>query len=285
MSSSPHGWAVVTGASSGFGTLFAMRLAGRGHPLVLTGRNAERLEAVAADVRRATGAVVEAVVGDLATEDGVDALLAHLAGREVGVLVNNAGFGTYGRFGQVPSERESTVIAVDVAALVRLTHGLLPDMLARGRGKILNVASTIAFQPAPHQAVYGGAKAFVLSFSQALAEETRGSGVTVTALCPGATRTGFVAALEADVSGAAVYRRLAEPGPVVDAGLRGMDRGRPVVVPGVRNRLLVIAGRFTPATLLTRISGRMLAAAAPGGTSAAGASDHPVGGSTSSISS
>jgi short-subunit dehydrogenase len=266
-----NGWAVITGASSGFGSLFARRLAERGHPLVLTGRNAERLDDTAAQVRAATGATVETVVADLATRDGVDALLAHLRGREVEILVNNAGFGTHGRFGQVPVWRESTLIAVDVAAVVALAHGLLPGMLARGRGRILNVASTIAFQPAPHQAVYGAAKAFVLSFSHALAEETRGSGVTVTALCPGPTRTGFVAALESDVSGVAVFGRLAEPGPVVDAGLRAMDRGRRVVVPGLRNRVLAASGRFIPTTVLTRITGRMLASGRPA------RSERPVG--------
>ncbi|WP_322770675.1 SDR family NAD(P)-dependent oxidoreductase [Frankia sp. Cr1] len=151
---------------------------------MLSGRDAARLDAVRADVQRHTGAVAEAVVADLATEDGVQALLIQLKGRDVDVLVNNAGFGTYGRFAQVPAEHESALIAVDITAVVRLTHELLPGMRARGRGRILNVASTIAFQPAPYQAVYGGAKAFVLSFSQALAEETRDSGVIVTALCP-----------------------------------------------------------------------------------------------------
>ena len=258
-----NGWAVITGASSGLGAHFARRLAERGLPLVLTGRHGERLDAAAAEVRAATGATVETVVADLATADGVDSLLAHLDGRDVEVLVNNAGFGTYGRFGEVPARREATLIAVDVAALVALTHGVLPGMVARGRGKILNVASTIAFQPAPHQAVYGAAKAFVLSFSHALAAETRGTGVTVTALCPGPTRTGFVAALESDVSGVAIYSRLAEPGPVVDAGLRAMDRGRPVVVPGLRNRLLAVSGRFVPTTVLTRITGHLLASGRP----------------------
>jgi short-subunit dehydrogenase len=235
-----------------------MRLAERGHPLVLTGRSAERLESVAQEVRRATGTAVEVVVADLAAADGADALLAQLADRDVEILVNNAGFGTHGRFSQVSAGRQAKVIAVDVAAVVALTHGVLPGMLARGRGKILNVASTAAFQPTPYQAVYGAAKAFVLSFSQALAEETRGSGVTVTALCPGATRTGFVAALGSDVSNTAIFRRLAEPGPVVDAGLRAMDRGRSVIVPGLRDRVFTVASRFLPGTMLTRLAGRML---------------------------
>ncbi|MEY8015666.1 SDR family NAD(P)-dependent oxidoreductase [Mycobacterium servetii] len=121
------------------------------------------------------------------------------------VLVNNAGFGTYGAFAEIDTGREHELVAVNVDALVRLTHAVLPGMLARGRGGILNVASTIAFQPGPYQATYGASKAFVLSLSQALWAETRGSGVTVTALCPGPTRTGFVDALGSDVSHTAIY--------------------------------------------------------------------------------
>jgi uncharacterized protein len=131
-------------------------------------------------------------------------------------------------------------------------------MLERGRGGILNVASTIAFQPAPYQATYGASKAFVLSFSQALWAETRGSGVTVTALCPGPTRTGFVDALDADVSHVAIYQNLASLEPVVTAGLRALDRGRPVVLPGWRNWLLANVGRVTPGWMATFFSGRML---------------------------
>ena len=172
------------------------------------------------------------MVGDLGSQAGVDALVGALDGREVDVLVNNAGFGTYGRLQEIDPDRDRDLIAVNVDALVRLTHAVLPGMLARGRGQILNVASTIAFQPGPYQATYGASKAFVLSFSQALWAETRGSGVTVTALCPGATRTGFVDALDADVSQTAIYQRLAAPEPVVAAGLRALDRGRPVVVTG-----------------------------------------------------
>ncbi|MFH8658214.1 SDR family NAD(P)-dependent oxidoreductase [Streptomyces afghaniensis] len=261
MSITSTDWAVVTGASSGFGALFARRLAERGHPLVLTGRDAARLDVAREEVKRHTpGAVVETVVADLATENGLEVLLTQLKNKDVDVLVNNAGFGTYGRFAEVPAWRESTLIAVDVTAVVRLAHALLPAMRARGRGRILNVASTIAFQPAPYQAVYGGAKAFVLSFSQALAEETRGSGITVTALCPGPTRTGFTDALKADVSETAIYRKLAEPGPVVDAGLRALDRGRPVVVPGLGNRAMTILGRIAPSGLLIRLTARMLSA-------------------------
>jgi short-subunit dehydrogenase len=253
------GWAVVTGASSGLGALFAEKLAQRGLPLLLTGRDEARLTEVRQRVQRvAPGVEVELVVGDLGSQAGVEALFAALNGRVIDVLVNNAGFGTYGRLSEVDADREHDLIAVNVDALVGLTHAVLPGMLARGHGQILNVASTIAFQPAPFQATYGASKAFVLSFSQALWAETRGRGVTVTALCPGPTRTGFVDALDADVSQTAIYRRLASPEPVVDAALRALDRGRPVVVPGVRNWLMANGARLSPGWVGALISGRML---------------------------
>jgi short-subunit dehydrogenase len=257
------GWAVVTGASSGLGALFAEKLAQRGLPLVLAGRDEARLTDVRERVQRlAPGIDVELVVGDLGSQAGVEALVAVLQERVIDVLVNNARFGTYGRLAEVDADRDRDLIAVNVDALVRLTHAVLPGMLARGHGQILNVASTIAFQPAPYQATYGASKAFVLSFSQALWAETRGSGVTVTALCPGPTRTGFVDALDADVSGTAIYRKLASPEPVVAAGLRALDRGRPVVVPGMRNWVMANAARLSPGWVGALISGRMLR---PGG--------------------
>jgi short-subunit dehydrogenase len=257
--SAEAGCAVITGASSGFGAIFAEHLAKRGLPLVLTGRDEPRLTAVRESVRRtAPHLAVEVVVGDLGTDAGVGALLAHLEGRPIDVLVNNAGFGTYGPLSKADAARENDLVAVNVTALVRLTRAVLPGMVARGKGGILNVASTIAFQPAPFQATYGASKAFVLSFSQALWAETRGSGVTVSALCPGPTRTGFVDALGSDVSHTAIYRHLVEPEPIVVAGLRALDRGRPVAVPGLRNRIMANSGRFAPGWVTALLAGRML---------------------------
>jgi short-subunit dehydrogenase len=263
MSSSgvPGPVAVVTGASSGLGAIFAQRLGGRGFNLVLTGRHPDRLEQVRRRViAGARGCAVTLVTADLATEEGVLTLLRELGDRPVDLLINNAGFGTYGPFGRSDTAREMDVIGVDVAALVRLTRAVLPGMIDRGRGGVLNVASTIAFQPAPYQATYGAAKAFVLSFSQALWQETRHRGVTVTALCPGPTKTGFLDALHnAQASQAAIYAKLAEPGPVVDAGLRALDRGVPVAVPGLRNQAIAFLPRLTPRRLTTAMSGRYLA--------------------------
>jgi short-subunit dehydrogenase/uncharacterized protein YndB with AHSA1/START domain len=254
-------WAVVTGASSGLGRGIALRLAGRGMKLVLTGRNEARLQETARQIRSTVPDVeLEAIVADLATQAGVTRLLDHVGERSVEVLVNNAGFGTYGAFAEAEHSREDDEIAVDVAAVVTLSRAFLPGMIARGSGGILNVASTIAFQPAPFQAVYGASKAFVLSFSEALWAEARTHGVAVTALCPGPTRTGFVDALGADVGHTAIYRKLAEPEPVIDAGLRALDKGRAVVVPGLLNRLGALSGRVLPREWMTLLTARLLGA-------------------------
>jgi short-subunit dehydrogenase len=227
--------------------------------LVLTGRNEARLMETADQIRLACpGAKVETVVADLSTPTGMSVLRDHVGGRPIEVLVNNAGFGSYGPFAEADAEREANEVAVDVSAVINLAHAFLPGMLVRGSGGILNVASTIAFQPAPYQAVYGACKALVLSFSQALWAEARTAGVAVTALCPGPTRTGFVDAMGADVGHTAIYRRLADPEPVIDAGLRGLDQGRAVVIPGVRNKLIAASGRFIPREWLTRVSARWL---------------------------
>jgi len=256
---SAQGWAVITGASSGLGAIFAERFAERNMPLVLAGRDEARLEQVRRRAHgRAPGLEVEVVTGDLGTREGVDDLITAIGNRDVGVLVNNAGFGTHGRVAETDAQRDHELVAVNIDALVRLTHALMPGMLARKRGGILNVASAIAFQPAPYQATYGASKAFVLSFSQALGAEVKGSGVTVTALCPGPTRTGFVDALGADVSNVAVYKLMSDPDPVVEAGLRAFDRGQAVVVPGLRTRVLATISKSLPASISTAVSARML---------------------------
>jgi short-subunit dehydrogenase len=252
-------WAVVTGASSGLGRGLAAGLADRGMSLVLTGRNEARLDETAHQIRRAAPSVtVETVAADLSSRSGVSALLDHVGDRPIEVLVNNAGFGSYGPFAKADPDREADEVAVDVGTVITLARAFLPGMLTRGSGGILNIASTIAFQPAPYQAVYGASKAFVLSFSQALWAEARAAGVAVTALCPGPTRTGFVDALGADAGHTAIYRRLADPEPVIKAGLRALDKGQAVVIPGMRNKVIAASGRFMPREWLTRVSARLL---------------------------
>ena len=248
--------ALVTGASSGLGAEFARQLARRGSNLILVARSTDRLRALAAEIEQTRPVRVEVLPADLADRSAVAAVAEHVRGR-VHLLVNNAGLGTYGPF--VDTDRDYEQILVNNAALVALTRALLPDMLDRHAGGVLNVASTIAFQPGPYQAVYAATKAFVLSFTEALRVETRASGVRVLALCPGPVQTGFLTALGDDrAAHTAIYSRLDRADRVVTAGLRALDRDRGIAIPGTRNTLLAWGPRFTPRAVTARISGRLL---------------------------
>jgi uncharacterized protein len=251
---SPPGWAVVTGASSGLGREFALALAKRGHPVLAVARRDERLRALAEEARP-HGGRIEPMVADLSTTAGIDALLARADELDVGLLVNNAGAASYGPFVSLSPERERELVRLNVEAIVTLTRGLLPAMLARGRGGVINIASIVSFQPMPYLAPYAASKAFVLSFSEALAEELRGTGVRVTAVAPGVTETGF-----ADVAGSHhPESRLPhlQSARVVRAGLRAYDRGRTLKVVGGFYFFLTIAGRFTPRAVLRRMMERL----------------------------
>jgi short-subunit dehydrogenase len=188
--------ALVTGASSGLGEEFARELARRHTNLVLTARSREKLEQLAQDLARVNGISAQVIVQDLAAPDGALALARELKERgiEVDHLINNAGFGTAGRFETMEVEREARMVRVNAESVVVLSRSLLRGMVERRRGGILNVASTSAHQPTPFMSTYGATKAFVLSFTLALAEELRGSGVRILALCPGPVPTGFRAA-------------------------------------------------------------------------------------------
>jgi hypothetical protein len=246
---------VVTGASSGLGREFALALVARGYPVLAVARRTERLNALVDDVAR-RGGLLEPFVADLSTADGVEALLATAGEREVELLVNNAGVATYGPLASTPAERERDLVRLNVEALVALTCGLLPPMLERGRGGVINVASQMAFQPMPFFAVYAASKAFVLSFSEALAEELRDSGVRVTAVAPGFVTTEF-----AEVAGShAPERRFPhlKAEDVVAAALRAHDRGKGVTVVGGFYLFLTLAGRFAPRAVIARMMGRVL---------------------------
>lgn len=248
---------VVTGASMGIGEAFARQLAAQGADVVLTARSAERLEALAASLRAQHGVRALPIALDLAAPGAPAALAAQIAqaGWGVDVLINNAGFGAYGRFGEVALAQQSGEIALNVVALVELTHLLMSDIVAR-RGGVINVASTAAFQPVPYMAVYGATKAFVLSFSESLAVEYRAQGVQVLALCPGATETPFF-----DRMGTreVAVGAMATPDQVAALGLRALARGEMTRVHGLANLLLVSLARFVPRALVARISGAMLA--------------------------
>ncbi len=251
--------ALVTGASSGIGLELATLLAREGHDLICVARNRERLEQIARGLREEFGGAVTVIPRDLAEPEAARAVAAEVESRgfPLEILVNNAGFGVYGRFAETSLEQELAMIQVNLVALTELTKRFLPGMLRRGHGRILNVASTAAFQPGPLMAVYYATKAYVLSFSEALANETAGTGVTVTALCPGPTITEFQN--RAGVGGTRLFHSplVRDARSVALAGYRGMRRGRRVVVPGLENRLLVEAVRLTPRRLVTAIARRI----------------------------
>jgi uncharacterized protein len=248
--------ALVTGASSGLGLELATIAARDGHDLVLVARRRDRLENIGKGLREEFGAAVTIVVRDLAESEAARVVAQEVEARGLSVelLVNNAGSGVHGPFAETPLDRELAMIRVNLVALTELTKRVLPGMIARGRGRILNVASTAAFQPGPLMAVYYATKAYVLSFSEAISSEVAGSGVTVTALCPGPTRTEFGKAagmLETRLFRSPLVR---DARSVAEAGYRGMKRGRRVVIPGIGNWILAEAVRFTPRRLVTAAS-------------------------------
>ncbi len=253
--------ALVTGASSGIGRGFAGQLARDGHDLVLVARGRDALDALAAELSAAQGARAEVLAADLATDGGVSAIEQRLASGDVELLVNNAGFGTSGDFAELPLDRELQEIDLNVRALVRLSHAALKPMYARGRGAIINVASTGGFQPVPYMATYAGTKAFVLHFSEALHEEAARHGVTVTCLCPGPVKTGFQDTADLDVS------RLPSLGwtsvdEVVGQALSAVRRGRAIAIPGALNRATATSVGFMPRFLTRKIAGSMFRDAA-----------------------
>lgn len=246
---------LITGASAGLGVHFARQLSATGARLVLVARRKDRIEALAAELGNA-----RAVALDLAEDGAADRLLADVVahGEHVDCLINNAGFGLHGKVADHDPRRLRQMIDLNCGVLTELARGVLPEMLERRRGGILNIASTAAFQPGPGMAVYFATKAFVLSFTEALHEEVRGTGVHVTALCPGPTSTEF-----GELAGFAprlgdAFEKLSEqPGPVVAAGLAGLSANKAIVIPGVLNKVGAQGGRFLPRALIRKIAGTL----------------------------
>lgn len=250
--------ALVTGASSGIGAAYARALRARGERVVLVARRVDRLESLARELGGDPHAL--ALPCDLARAGAAEALRDDLEARGVAVdfLVNNAGLGNTAPFEAQRLEAIRAMLDVNVRALVELTHAFLAGMRSRGRGRIVNVASNAAFQPVPYLAVYAATKSFVLSFTEGLAEELRGAGVRVQALCPGITATEFLEAADTHRGLLVTRMPMMTAEQVVEASLRGLDAGRVRVVAGWTNRLLGFAAlRLAPRGLARRVAGAL----------------------------
>jgi short-subunit dehydrogenase len=250
----PHHVALITGASSGIGKALAENFAEHGFDVILAARSVDKMQAHAADLEKRFGITALVIASDLESPTGPGELHAEIKrrGLTLTVLVNNAGYGTFGEFKDTELDSQIGMMQLNMTSVVALAKLFLPDLLAT-KGKMLNTASTAAFQPGPYMAVYYATKAFVLSFSEALAAELAETGVTVTAFCPGPTASGFQDKADMHHSGMVKGKRLPTSEAVARKGFRAMQRGRRVYIPGLKNWVLVQLPGFTPRWLVTRI--------------------------------
>ncbi len=240
--------ALITGASSGIGFHLAREFAKHKHPLVIVAPVEGEIREVAGQLEQEFGVTVRAIARDLEQDSAAQEIFDELAGAgmEIEIFVNNAGHGQKGKFWEIDIERDMSILRLNVEAVLRLTKLFLPPMLARGRGRILNVASVAGFEAGPNLAVYHASKAFVLSLSEALAEELEGTGVTLTALCPGPTDTDFFEKADMVETRAFQKANLMAPQPVAEAGYKALMNGDRIIVPGAMNKAMVFSRRFLP---------------------------------------
>lgn len=244
--------ALITGASGGLGLSFVNIFAKEGYDVVLVARNGDRLEEIKKEIEEKYHVSAMVVAVDLCSEDGANKVYeaTNKAGLRIDVLVNNAGFGDFGKFYMSDLTKQTRMIDLNCTALMQLCHLYLSDMVKLGRGNILNVDSIAAFQPGPLMSVYYASKAFVLSFSQALTRELKGTGVKVTALCPGPIKTNFDAAADLGESGLFKNLKVWEPDVVAEFGYKNMKKGRSLCICGFLNKLIVFANRLAPRALV-----------------------------------
>jgi short-subunit dehydrogenase len=252
MTSNPTKTALITGASSGIGKALASEFAKDGYNLVLAARGVAKMQALADDIQRRYKVTVTVMGADLETHEGAARLHADIKaqGITLSALANNAGYGTFGEFSTSALMPELAMMQLNMNTVVSLSKLFLPDLIAT-KGKLLNTASTAAFQPGPYMAVYYATKAFVLSFSEAIADELEGTGVTVTALCPGPTASGFQDKADMLDSALVKGKKLPTSEEVAAAGYRAMQRGQRVYVPGTMNWVMAQSVRFTPRNIVT----------------------------------
>jgi hypothetical protein len=250
--------ALITGASSGFGVQLVRRFAADGYDVVLVARRGAVMEELAAEMEERHGITTVVLPKDLSEPSAVADVMANLGARGIHVdaLVNNAGFSTYGPLAEADLDATMEMLRVNMLTLTELTRRCLPGMIERGWGRVLNLGSVGSFGPAPMTAAYAATKAYVLSLSLALREELKGTGVTVTALCPGPTDTGFQARAEMAESALIAGKDLPGSVEVADAGYEAMKRGRPYLVTGASSRMFAFGSRFLPRTTVSRIAGQ-----------------------------
>ena len=259
----PH-LVLITGASSGIGRAIAQEFAAQGHPVVLVARRKEKLEELARQITRDTGLPAHVVTADLGVKEGPEELVKELLRRElqVDVLVNNAGIGQHGPFAHSEMQTMEQLLQLNIVSLTELTRRLLPGMLERGRGGILNVGSTAGFQPGPNMAIYYASKAYVYSFTEALAQELAGTPLFVTNLAPGATTTEFQDKAQiADMvlfSDTVLFSTgVMDAQTVAKAGVKGVKEGRTLVVPGLKNKLGALGAPFVPRALMRKLMAKV----------------------------
>ncbi len=252
MKSASNKTALITGASSGIGYALAENFAADGYNVVLAARSVAKLQALADKLQTRFGITATVIAADLETAHGAQQLQAEIKRRKIVIsaLANNAGYGSFGEFKDSSLDTELAMMQLNMLTLVALTKLCMPDLIAT-KGKVLNVASIAAFQPGPYMAVYYATKAFVLSFSEAIAEELDGTGVTVTALCPGLTASGFQDKADMNKSALVKGKKLPTSEEVAALGYQAMQRGQRVYVPGVQNWLFTQSVRFTPRHVIT----------------------------------
>jgi uncharacterized protein len=246
--------ALITGASGGIGLELAKLFAKDQYDLVLVARDQQRLEALAQELSKEHGIQTQVIALDLGSEDAAKKVheQVRVAGRSIDVLVNNAGFGLFGAFHETSWAKEQAMIQLNIVALTELTKLFLPQMVTRKSGRILNVASTAAFQPGPLMSVYYATKAYVLFFSEGIAEELKGTGVTVTALCPGPTKSGFQKLAEME-SSKLVKGKIDSAESVAQLGYRALMAGKRVVIAGFKNKMLAQSIKFMPRAMVAKV--------------------------------
>lgn len=256
MATESKGTALVTGASSGIGEEFARQLAAKRYDVVLAARRKDRLDAIASEISEAHGTKTEVIEADLSTKKGVSAVTDRIKKGDIVVLVNSAGLGTSGEFAQLPLNRETQELNVNIIALTQLSHAAAGPMIENGRGTIINLGSVGSFEPVPYMSTYAATKAYVLSCSEGLHEELKPYGVTVTCVCPGIVHTEFQNTANLD-RGKMPSMGIVTPEKVVTDALRGAAKKKAIVIPGAFNQVAAQMTRLAPRFLVRRVSGDM----------------------------